>query len=67
MSKTLGTSRHRALIAFPTAKRHTAVMSQSDLADTLGEYQSSFARISTDLEPVADNRENEHQTIRSKA
>ena len=45
LSKTLGTSRHNALIAFLTAKRHAAGMSQSDLADALGEYQSFVARM----------------------
>ena len=45
MSKTLGTSRHRALIAFLTQKRHAAGMSQSDLAKALGEYQSFVARM----------------------
>ena len=45
LSKTLGTSRHRTLIAFLTAKRHVAGMSQSDLAEALGEYQSFVARM----------------------
>ena len=45
MSKTLGTSRHRALIAFLRAKRHAAGMSQTDLAKALGEYQSFVARM----------------------
>ena len=45
MSKTLGTSRHRALIAFLTDKRKAAGMSQSELADALGEYQSFVARM----------------------
>ena len=45
MSKTLGTSRHRALIALLTAKRHAAGMSQTDLAKALGEYQSFVARM----------------------
>ena len=45
MSKTLGTSRHRALIAFLTAKRKAAGMSQSELAKALGEYQSFVARM----------------------
>ena len=45
LSKTLGTVRHNALIAFLTAKRHAAGMSQSDLADALGEYQSFVARM----------------------
>ena len=45
MSKTLGTTRHRALIAFLTAKRKAAGMSQSELAKALGEYQSFVARM----------------------
>ena len=45
MSKTLGTLRHNALIAFLTAKRHAAGMSQAELAKALGEYQSYVARM----------------------
>ena len=45
MSKTLGTSGHRALIAFLTQKRKDAGLSQSDLAKALGEYQSFVARM----------------------
>ena len=45
LSKTLGSIRHNALIAFLTAKRHAAGMSQSDLAKALGEYQSFVARM----------------------
>jgi len=45
LSKTLGTSRHRALIAFLKARRIAAGMSQSDLAKALGEYQSFVARM----------------------
>ena len=45
LSKTLGTTRHRALIAFLTAKRQAAGMSQTDLAKALGEYQSFVARM----------------------
>jgi len=45
LSKTLGTSRHRALIAFLTQKRKDAVLSQSELAKALGEYQSFVARM----------------------
>jgi len=45
LSKTLGTLRHNALIAFLTAKRHAAGMSQTDLAKALGEYQSFVARM----------------------
>ena len=45
MSKTLGTSRHRALIAFLIDKRKDAGLSQSELAKALGEYQSFVARM----------------------
>jgi len=45
LSKTLGTSRHRALIAYLTQKRKDAGMSQAELADALGEYQSFVARM----------------------
>ena len=45
MSKTLGTSRHRALIAFLTQKRKDAGLSQSELAKALGEYQSFVPRM----------------------
>ena len=45
MSKTLGTARHRALIAFLTQKRKDAGLSQSELAKALGEYQSFVARM----------------------
>ena len=45
MSKTLGTSRHRALIAFLTQKRKDAGLSQLELAKALGEYQSFVARM----------------------
>lgn len=45
LSKTLGTSRHRTLIAFLTQKRKDAGLSQSELAKALGEYQSFVARM----------------------
>jgi transcriptional regulator with XRE-family HTH domain len=45
LSKTLGTSRHRALIAFLTQKRKDAGLSQLELAKALGEYQSFVARM----------------------
>ena len=45
LSKTLGTSRHRALIAFLTQKRKDAGLSQSELAKAIGEYQSFVARM----------------------
>jgi len=43
--KTLGTERHKALIALLIAKREAAGLTQSDLAAKLGEYQSFVARL----------------------
>jgi len=43
--KTLGTERHRALIALLIEKREAAGLTQSDLAAKLGEYQSFVARL----------------------
>ena len=54
MSKTLGTSRHRALIAYLTQKRKDAGMSQAELADALGEYQSFVARMESGQRRVDD-------------
>ena len=45
LAKTLGSDRHKALIAFLIAKREAAGMTQSDLAKRLGEYQSFVARL----------------------
>ena len=45
MVKTLGTERHRALIALLIEKREAAGLTQSDLAAKLGEYQSFVARL----------------------
>ena len=45
MAKTLGTARHRALIALLVAKREAAGLTQSELAAKLGEYQSFVARL----------------------
>ncbi|HEV7309906.1 helix-turn-helix transcriptional regulator [Ensifer sp.] len=45
MAKTLGTARHRALIALLIAKREAAGLTQTELATKLGEYQSFVARL----------------------
>ena len=45
MVKTLGTERHKALIALLIEKREAAGLTQTDLADRLGEYQSFVARL----------------------
>ncbi len=43
--KTLGTQRHRALIAILIEKREAAGFTQVELATQLGEYQSFVARL----------------------
>lgn len=45
MAKTLGTARHRALIALLIAKREATGLTQTELAAKLGEYQSFVARL----------------------
>jgi len=45
VAKTLGTARHRALIALLIAKREAAGLTQTELAAKLGEYQSFVARL----------------------
>jgi transcriptional regulator with XRE-family HTH domain len=45
LGKTLGSKRHKALIALLIQKREAAGMTQADLADRLGEYQSFVARL----------------------
>jgi transcriptional regulator with XRE-family HTH domain len=45
VAKTLGTDRHKALVALLIEKREAAGLTQSALADTLGEYQSFVARL----------------------
>ena len=45
MRKTLGSTRHQALIAFLIKKREEIGMTQSELAQELGEYQSFVARM----------------------
>lgn len=45
MAKTLGSKRHKALIALLIERREAAGMTQTQLADRLGEYQSFVARL----------------------
>ncbi len=45
MRKSLGSARHKALIALLIAKREAAGLTQADLASRLGEYQSFVARL----------------------
>ena len=45
MLKTLGTKRHKALISLLIARREKAGLTQTQLADALGEYQSFVARL----------------------
>ncbi len=45
MVKTLGTERHKALIALLVEKREAAGLTQAELAAKLGEYQSFVARL----------------------
>lgn len=45
MAKTLGSARQKALVAFLIAKRESAGLTQTELADRLGEYQSFVARL----------------------
>jgi len=45
LGKTLGSKRHKALINLLIERREAAGMTQADLADRLGEYQSFVARL----------------------
>jgi transcriptional regulator with XRE-family HTH domain len=45
LGKTLGSDRHKALIAFLVERREAAGMTQAQLAKRLGEYQSFVARL----------------------
>lgn len=45
LTTTIGTKRHQALIALLIEERVAAGLTQNDLADALGEYQSFVARL----------------------
>ncbi|PLX37893.1 MAG: transcriptional regulator [Hyphomicrobiales bacterium] len=45
MVKTLGSARHTALIAYLIEARERAGLTQTELAEKLGEYQSFVARL----------------------
>jgi transcriptional regulator with XRE-family HTH domain len=45
MAKTLGSRRHKALISLLIERREAIGMTQTQLADKLGEYQSLIARL----------------------
>ena len=45
MGKTLGSDHHKVLIAFLIERREAAGMTQAQLAERLGEYQSFVARL----------------------
>lgn len=45
MGKTLGSARHKALVEFLVAKREAMGITQTDLANQMGEYQSFVARL----------------------
>lgn len=45
VAKTLGTERHKALIAILVDKREASGLTQMELAAKLGEYQSFVARL----------------------
>ena len=45
MVKTLGSRRHKALISLLIERREALGMTQTQLADRLGEYQSFVARL----------------------
>lgn len=45
MGKTLGSARHKALVDLIVTKREAAGLTQAQLAEKLGEYQSFVARL----------------------
>ena len=45
LDKSLGSTRHKALIALLIQKRESAGLTQAELAKLLGEYQSFVARL----------------------
>jgi len=46
-AKTIGSKRHKALIAMLIKERKAAGMNQTELAKALGQYQSFVARVET--------------------
>ena len=45
LAKTLGSTRHKVLVDLIVSKREAAGLTQSQLAEKLGEYQSFVARL----------------------
>ena len=45
LGKTLGSARHKLLVGFIVSKRESVGMTQAQLAEKLGEYQSFVARL----------------------
>jgi transcriptional regulator with XRE-family HTH domain len=45
LGKTLGSARHKVLVDLIVAKREAAGLTQTQLAERLGEYQSFVARL----------------------
>jgi len=45
LGKTLGSARHKALVDLIVTKREAAGLTQAQLAEKLGEYQSFVARL----------------------
>ena len=45
MGKTLGSARHKLLVDFIVSRRGAAGLTQTQLAEKLGEYQSFVARL----------------------
>ena len=45
MGKTLGSARHKLLVDFIVSKREATGLTQTQLAEKLGEYQSFVARL----------------------
>jgi transcriptional regulator with XRE-family HTH domain len=45
LGKTLGSARHKVLVDLIVAKREAAGLTQTQLAEKLGEYQSFVARL----------------------
>ena len=45
MGKTLGSARHKFLVDFIVSRREAAGLTQAQLAEKLGEYQSFVARL----------------------